>query len=432
MNKKLVFGLSAVCVAGAFWACGSGDVVDYDDDLDGLAESVIIGESLGAADVATAITNCKSGIPGYEGCAQEMANAPAVDVPTSSTTGPSQTSSTGTNPTSSNQVQSSSTMFPMSSSPVRPVSSTGPIGTQSSSSVPPPVSSSSGIIPASSSTVGPATSGLGTCGPTSPTVDQGAGATWKFTIAQGTDISVTLSAKYVWTINEDASVKTGSSGSVPNVTYATSGQKTASVAVSTSAGSEVVQCSPLNVNGAAITGCACAAAKTPPDVALGESASWTVSGCKTTANIVSYTWVGATGTAETATAPVAAKNDVVSGVSVTVANDDNTIVNVTCPAVTAMDSRIPDYSLDDQNTAIDLPAGESAVIMNLPSTWHNGTTGTCTFSCSDNTGSGSGTVDGAKLTGSYHLTVSIPITSTIGGYALPVNLSAAMSCQVGW
>ena len=44
----------------------------------------------------------------------------------------------------------------------------------------------------------------------------------------------------------------------------------------------------------------------------------------------------------------------------------------------------------------------------------------------------SGSVAGVELTGSYHMTASIPISKTINGTAVTVELSEAASCQVGW
>jgi hypothetical protein len=69
--------------------------------------------------------------------------------------------------------------------------------------------------------------------------------------------------------------------------------------------------------------------------------------------------------------------------------------------------------------------------MNLPSGWHNGTTGTCTFYCNAD-GNATGTVDGVALTISYYGTATIPIASTINGYSLPVTLSIAATCGVNW
>ena len=106
------------------------------------------------------------------------------------------------------------------------------------------------------------------------------------------------------------------------------------------------------MNGAAITGCKCAAAASSVDVALGQSASWTVSGCTSRgATITGYTWGGAgvTGSGTTAVGAVAAKGDVVQA-SVIVENDDNTKQTVTCPAVKAIDSNIPDYIIDGSAT----------------------------------------------------------------------------------
>ena len=99
------------------------------------------------------------------------------------------------------------------------------------------------------------------------------------------------------------------------------------------------------MNGQKITGCECEPTNIQPDVSKGESATWTAKGCTSTANIIGYTWKGATADASglIATAPVAAKNDEVTGVSFTVENDDSTAVTVTCDNAKAIDATLPDY-----------------------------------------------------------------------------------------
>jgi hypothetical protein len=227
----------------------------------------------------------------------------------------------------------------------------------------------------------------------------------------------------------------GTQGKTTGLTsYSVSGTKTAVASVTSGGATQEVSCSPLRVNGQKIEGCKCMPTNIQPDVSKGESATWTASGCTSKANIIGYTWKGATADATglVATAPVAAKDDEVKGVSFTVENDDSTAVTIQCDDAKAIDSSKPDYVLEAQNTAIDLPAGSVTLVMNLPETWHNGTTGTCTFSCGFKNAGTSGSVAGVELTGSYHMTASIPISKTINGTAVTVELSEAASCQVGW
>ena len=141
--------------------------------------------------------------------------------------------------------------------------------------------------------------------------------------------------------NEDSSSsKENSSSSESN---SSSSESSSSGASSSSA--EVV--------GAAITGCKCTATSETVDVTEGGVAAWTVTGCVSQgANITTYTWGGAgvTGEGTSAAASLAAKGDVIQPTLV-VGNDDNTLQDVTCPAVKAIDSNTPDYVFD-KNSAI--------------------------------------------------------------------------------
>ena len=356
MKKKLVFGLSAACIAGAFWACGDGEIINADASLEGLA-TTLVNEGLGEGEIKSALANCVAGAPGYEGCQAEMANPPDI-IETSSET---PASSAGQTPgTSASQVPRSS------SSILRQTSSTGPIGQLSSSSqAQTPVSQ---IVEVSSSSVQPSTgdTNYGTCAPKVSTIELNSAITWTFT--KGTAITNPMdmmSAKLEWTF-EGGSIPsytvTGSTTSEA-VTYTTSGDKKASVTITTKNGTGVVQCSPLHVNGQKIEGCECVPTNIQPDVSKGESATWTASGCTSKANIIGYTWKGATADATglVATAPVAAKDDEVKGVSFTVANDDSTEVTIQCDDAKAIDATKPDFLIEAANTGIEVPAGEASI-----------------------------------------------------------------------
>lgn len=373
MKKKLVFGLSAACIAGAFWACGDGEIINADASLEGLAEEVVIGLGLGEGDIKNALANCVAGAPGYEGCQEEMANPPDI-IETSSETPAS--SADQTPGTSASQVPRSS------SSILRQTSSTGPIGQLSSSSqAPTPVSQ---IVEVSSSSAQPSTgdTNYGTCAPKVSTIELNTSTTWTFSKGAAiTNPMDMMSAKLEWTF-EGGSIPsytvTGSTTSEA-VTYTTSGDKKASVAITTKNGSGVVQCSPLHVNGAPITGCKCAPAAEKVDVQEGGAASWSVTGCTTTANITEYVWGGAgvTGAETAATATLAAKGDAVTP-TLRVLNDDNSYADVTCPTVTAFDSALPDYALgfagtnipSAQDTSIAIPFNKEACIQ-ISIDWQN-------------------------------------------------------------
>ena len=115
MKQKLVFGLSAAMVAGAFWACGSGEVVESDDNLEGLAVALL--DQITDAEVTLAIQSCEANPQ----CAAEMQNPPDFAIPKSSET------------TSSSDKGRSSSRQPMSSASV-PQSSMVIVKQQSSSS----------------------------------------------------------------------------------------------------------------------------------------------------------------------------------------------------------------------------------------------------------------------------------------------------------
>ena len=211
-----------------------------------------------------------------------------------------------------------------------------------------------------------------------------------------------------------------------------------------STGSETIQCSKtLQVNGVPITGCKCLATNAQPDVAQGESASWTVTGCTSTGKtITGYTWTGATAdpaSATEATAAVTQKGQSITGVSVAVANDDNTVVTVTCPAATAINSDIPDFSISKTDDRVTFDkSGEYSLVADLPQGWHNDGQ-TCTVFCNGGNASYSVSIDGISIAGTNY--VSIPakmqVAHTIGKYAMPVKVTlgsdnAPIECGIGW
>lgn len=331
MKKKLLIGLSAIGVAAGFWACGGGTVEPMNADDDFIR--AMLNAEEGGLQLSTQIEKAKNQCTEDLECYNEMIKANGRELESSSSEAPVSSST----PVSSVKASSSSFM---------PFSSIGPIGpgNSSSSSVPPVQSSSSSDTPLE---------GLGDCHPESETVELDAKTKWKFDMGPSFGgITAITSAQFEWSFPDG----TPTSGTVqrsvnsPDVSYSTSGQKTASVKVTLgTSGSETITCSKkLQVNGLPITGCKCTGDNLEPDVSKGESASWILSGCISRANIISYTWTGATAdaTGQAATAAVTAKGDEVKGVSVAVANDDSTVVTVTCPDAKAIDITIPDYIID--------------------------------------------------------------------------------------
>ena len=333
MNKKLVFGLSATFfVAGAFWACGSGDVIEYDGNLEGLAE--LSAEGIGGKEIQEAMALCLQDAT----CSAEMQSAPdlqpesSADVQSSAST---PKSSTGL----SWATQSSATQQPASSMVIvqRSSSSTYVVASGTSTAV---QSSSSAVITTPGGDVG-------TCEPAKATINRGESTAWKMTKNATLSAAAVLGADFTWTFGEDASPATSSKhGNMSSdaITYATSGVKTATLDFVYNGSKTTMQCAPLQVNGAPIKGCVCKAASETVDVAVDGTAVWTVTGCTSQgANITTYTWGGdgVTGEGTSATATLAAKGDVIQPTLV-VGNDDNTVLNVTCPAVKAVDSEIPE------------------------------------------------------------------------------------------
>ncbi len=355
---------------------------------------------------------------------------------TISSSEPDETSSDGKTVSSSSTEESSSESAKSSSSSGKAASSSSSGKAASSSSV--KTSSSSGKSESSSSSKVASSSSavaapFGTCNAYPSVAELGASVTWGFEWAEPKPAAnVMLSATFAWSF-EGGSPAVGEKRTA-TTSYATSGVKTASVTVNAGGTTQTVTCSPVNVNGAAITGCKCIGTNLTPDVSHGEQASWTISGCTSAANITSYTWTGATanGSGLNATAPVSAKGDVVTGVSVVVENDDNTKLTVTCEDAKAIDVSSPDYLITSSTDEVALPAGTSTVVMNLPEDWHGSTEGNCTFSCNFTSASGSGTVVGVALKGEWVATASIPVSKTINGTEVEVTLTDAASCKVQW
>ena len=413
MNKKLLIGISSAAVALGFWACGSGTVEPMDPNTDDYVKARL---ETGSIPFETQVNDAKTKCALDPVCENEMAGAQGSAVVLSSS---EEITSSESAPVSSSVVRSSSSVTQFSFS--------GPIGERSSSSevVQPPIEQSSSSTPVAT--------GLGSCAPASATTELGQAIAWKFTRgASLTNPQELMSAKYEWTF--PGGTPATSTANTPSVTYSESGTKTATLKLTVSSGTEDITCSPLRVNGQPITGCKCLATIESPDVAKGQAATWNLTGCTSKANIIKYTWTNATADATglEATAAVAEKNDAVTGVSVLVENDDSTAVTVTCPDAKAIDSRIPDYELTEQNTSIELPAGKVTVTMNLPASWHNGeTSGTCTFQC-DGTNQQITVKAGGVSGTNYSVQLKIPISSTINGYGLDVELSADAKCKVGW
>lgn len=332
MKKKLLISLSSFGLVAGFWACGDGSVEPLNEETDGYVKAMLETQSIDfASQVADAKKNCAADVT----CENEMAKAQGSAIQIESSAAPTPESSDGIPQSASS---SSSRDF------FNNFSSRGPIGQQSSSSVAPVV------VESSSSEVKVPAGQYGTCAPSKATAELNEEVTWTFTFnTQGSGLQPTdiMNASFAWAM-PDGTPESATGQKSAKTKYAVSGPKTTTVSVTAGGATQEVSCSPLNVNGAPITGCKCMPTNIQPDVSQGESATWTASGCTTTANITGYTWKGATADASglVATAPVTAKGDIVTGVSFTVANDDNTKVTVACEDAKAIDITSPDYLLE--------------------------------------------------------------------------------------
>ncbi|NLG38654.1 MAG: hypothetical protein GX545_01865, partial [Fibrobacter sp.] len=415
MNKKLFFGIISIAfIAGIFVACGEGAIEAYNTD-DNVAD-LTFGNSL---DIKKSETACQANPECLEKLNQVQPTSSAEPPPPSSSEEPV-------------LISSSSVMFPTSSSSL--------ITITSSTTIILPPSSSTIVIVSSSSVITPEGGLAGTCAPDPAIAELGTSVTWSFNRDPSVTPQQVIAATFDWAF-EGGSIESfsgqGTLGMKKTVSYNTSGPHTTSLSIN---GTAPIACTPVQVNGAKITGCKCEVDNSSPDVAAGGEAIWTVSGCTSTANITGYTWNGGELGAVETSSHVFTEKDETFAPTLSVSNDDNTVQVVACPAATAIDATKPDYEMTASGDSVTFEGNvDATIVMNLPSNWHNNeTTGTCTFACQVNRSGGSGaisgTVDKVAITGSDYVTAKIPITSTINGYALKlvvdVGTNAGVTCFV--
>jgi hypothetical protein len=242
-----------------------------------------------------------------------------------------------------------------------------------------------------------------------------------------------LGADFTWTFGEDASPATSSKhGNMSSdaITYAGSGVKTATLDFVYNGSKTTMQCAPLQVNGAAITGCKCTYAAEEVDVSVDGTAAWTVTGCTSQgANITTYTWGGdgVTGDGTAATAVLTEKGQEVAP-TLLVGNDDNTQQAVTCPTVTAIDARAPDYEIAKANDEVTVAAGKTSITMGGTSPQG------CQFYCKQAEGSAvTVTLGGTKTTcssGCYHFNVTATTANCAGVQSF--ETTAEVTCGANW
>ena len=317
-------------------------------------------------------------------------------------------------------------------------------GSESSSSQQPieisdnqPLSSMAVIIPdpGSSASETLAVTGLGSCKPTKSPIDKGVSVTWSFipNVAGGKYSAMQFAAQadYKWNFGGLADDGSGVRATSGKVTYKNSGVANASVTVTMPDGaSEVIDCSPLQVNGDPITGCQCTVSEAVIDYTLQPEAVWTVAGCTSASEITSYTWNGVEGSASFTKAFVASTESYAP--TLKVANADNTIVDVACDAVKATDG--PEFEITERGSygAIALPAGKSKVHLNFPKGDYYSPD--CTIWCNANLSGRNDysitlIVDGVEETSEFYVRLNLP-TTTCNDNVVDFELSTDAECYV--
>ena len=411
MNKK-IYGLMAMGVATGFWACGSGDIMTVSGDdvyVSMVAEDTITIDGTVNSEPAKLKQRCPQC---FEGSA-----------PSSSSVTPPPTPNYSSSSKPANQSSSSERVVKSSSS-----------GASSSSYTYPQNSSSSNGGGASSSSKTPTGDDrIGTCAPEQAIYEKDAaekGVKWKFTRDPSVAATSLLSASFKWTTADgtpSTASATGTGGLYHTAKYTTSGVHNASLTVSMGAANYTIQCSPVQVNGEPITGCKCTTEATSIDYTATPTATWSVTGCTTGAGLnLAYQWDGAPGEASyspTFTAAAASYAPVLK-----VANDDNTVVDVTCPAIKITEG--PEYIIKETQGAgaIKLPAGSTIVSLEVDA--YNNTV-FCQVARADTpSGALNGTVNKVAIEGSDYIAVSMPAGSLKKGTTLEFVLDGPATCGV--
>ena len=336
MNKKLLAGVSfAVIAAASFWACGEGNINQMSGEDEVMLRLYALDPATGgpSSELVTlkndALASCKED-PGCYVQYQAYLNG---EEPIEEDPDPIEDPNQGQQQQNQNQNPSSSASrdpFVIVDKP-----------TSSATIIDDPIPGSSSSIEIVSDDT------FGTCAPAKATISKGESVKWTFKANSnfaGFDPVEVAKAVYTWTTTggvDDGTQKSTSSG---NITYAASGQFNASVVVTYKGANYPVTCSPLQVNGFPIT-CTCTVAG--GDITDDQGvATWTAA-CQSQANITGYTWDGTDlGEAATTYQHVFEKKGDTYTPKLSVANDDNTVQEVVCPALVATDASAPDYLLE--------------------------------------------------------------------------------------
>lgn len=413
MNMKFIAGISLMSIAAAsFWACGEGEIYESNDEdyMFGLREP---DEWVSLKDQA--LESCAKDETCSAMYADYLANPDADPVEETPASSANQGGQTGTQ-TSSSSIGGGSDIV------ISDYSSSSSITFADPDPVTPSSSSETIVV-----------EGLGSCKPMTTPIDKNTAVAWQFVPNPALPKEMTMkfaTGQYVWDFGGLPDDGTATSRTSGKVTYTTSGKVTTTkVTVTLSDGqTETKTCEPLQVNGDPITGCKCTTEATSVDYTTTPDVTWTVSGCTSLSEVNSWTWNGTPGTASFTNTFTEATASYAP--TLKVGNSDNTEIEVVCPAVKT--TKGAEYTIEDQNTEIALPAGESNVVLDLPATWHGGTDGTCTLRCGSSTQAVTITVGSETSAASYSATLAIPVAKTINKSSIVIGLSAPANCQIGY
>ena len=416
MNKKLFAGVSMMAAASAvFWACGEGNINEMTDMDNVILMQYPLDPVTGQASPEldnlkeSALNSCKEDMGCYTQYQGYFDGTEVIDEPESSSS--EENPGPYTNPLSSSSRSDINIVTKPSSSSIAIIEN-------------PVESSSSEVV---------VVSGLGSCAPATSPINKTGSAKWKFTpnLTAGTYKPADFAkATFAWNFPGGTPAVDATPSTSAAITYSASGSVTASVTVTMGDGaSETIQCSPLQVNGDAITGCKCA-----PDGVTGAvdftatpDVVWNVTGCTSASAITSYTWEGVEGTDPVFTKTFEAEANSYAP-KLKIGNADNTVIDVACEAVKVTDG--PEYKIDVSGAEgkIKLPAGTSNVVLEV-SGYNNQVF--CQISRDDSpSGAVNGSVNKVTIKGSDYVAVNMPAGTLVVGASLTFILDVPATCGI--
>ncbi len=282
----------------------------------------------------------------------------------------------------------------------------------------------------SSSSAAPILTGGGTCAPTKSVVEQGETVVWKYTVGENVKAADLLDAIFKWSTPGGTPESFESKGTVSvsdAVVYETSGLHTAKLVLSTSKETFNINCDPVQVNGAQITGCKCSTEAGSVDFTATPDVTWSVSGCSTGTGLeLSYEWDGAAG-ADTYTKTFSAATKAYAP-KLIVKNSDNTMIEVACPSVKITEGPEFEIKASQGSGAIQLPKGTSRVVLNTEAYTN---TVFCTVRREDSpTGALNGEINMTAIKGNDYVAVRMPAGELDKGAVLMFTLDVPATCGV--